>query len=88
MRSLLLYRYRSPVGAGWDLSEIEPRLENTSVVHFHGWEETDGKKQDHRAIRYDRDLFKLLESFPGILTIENYHKQLFHKSLEVLADYF
>jgi len=73
---------------GWDLAEIESRLQKASVVHLHGWEETGGKKQDHRAVTYDRKIFKLLEGFWGILTIENYHKLLFEKSLEELETYF
>jgi sugar phosphate isomerase/epimerase len=73
---------------GWDMEEIEPRLKQASVVHLHGWEEKEGKRQDHRPIRYDRKIFKLLESYRGILTIENYHKLLFNKSLEVLKEFF
>jgi adenosylcobinamide kinase/adenosylcobinamide-phosphate guanylyltransferase len=73
---------------GRDLTEIEPRLQRASVVHFHGWEEKNGKKQDHRPIVYNRKIFKQLESFPGILTIENYHKLLYEKSLELLREYF
>lgn len=73
---------------GRDLAEIEPRLQRASVVHLHGWEEDNGKKQDHRPILYDRKIFKQLESFPGILTIENYHKLLYEKSLELLRAYF
>jgi sugar phosphate isomerase/epimerase len=73
---------------GRDLAEIEPRLQQASVVHLHGWEEKNGKKQDHRPILYDRKIFKQLESFSGILTIENYHKLLYEKSLELLTEYF
>lgn len=73
---------------GWNLAEIEPRLEKASVVHLHGWQESGGKKQDHRAITYDRKIFKLLEGFRGVLTIENYHKTLFETSLETLKTYF
>jgi sugar phosphate isomerase/epimerase len=73
---------------GRDLSEIEPRLQQASVVHLHGWEEKNGKKQDHRPILFDRKIFKQLESFSGILTIENYHKLLFELSLELLREYF
>lgn len=72
----------------WDLKEIESRLKQASVVHLHGWEETEGKRRDHRPVRYDRKIFKLLESYSGILTIENYHKLLFKKSLNVLKEYF
>ncbi|MGD2092414.1 MAG: cobamide remodeling phosphodiesterase CbiR [Candidatus Aminicenantes bacterium] len=71
-----------------DLAEIEPRLQQASVIHLHGWEEKDGKKQDHRPILYDRKIFKQLESFSGILTIENYHKLLYEKSMELLREYF
>lgn len=73
---------------GRDLAEIEPRLQQASVVHLHGWEEKNGKKQDHRPILYDRKIFNQLESFTGILTIENYHKLLYEKSLELLREYF
>lgn len=73
---------------GWDLSEIETRLNQAAVVHLHGWEEKEGKKQDHRPIVYYRKIFKLLESFQGILTVENYHKMLFDQSLGVLREYF
>jgi len=73
---------------GRDLAEIEPRLRQASVVHLHGWEEKNRKKQDHRPILYDRRIFKQLESFPGILTIENYHKLLYEKSLKLLREYF
>jgi len=73
---------------GRDLAEIEPRLHQASVVHLHGWEEKNGKKQDHRPILYDRKMFRLLESFEGILTIENYHKLLYEKSLKLLREYF
>lgn len=73
---------------GRDLAEIEPRLHQASVVHLHGWEEKNGKKQDHRPVLYDRKIFKLLESFTGILTIENYHKLLYKKSLKLLREYF
>lgn len=73
---------------GRDLSEIESRLEKTSMVHLHGWEEVKGKKQDHRAITFNREIFKLLEEFRGVLTIENYHKTLFEKSLETLKMYY
>jgi adenosylcobinamide kinase/adenosylcobinamide-phosphate guanylyltransferase len=72
----------------WDLLEIETRLLKAPVVHLHGWEEKDGKRQDHRPIVYDRKIFKLLESFQGIVTIENYHKMLFDQSLKVLKEYF
>lgn len=72
----------------WDLSEIEPRLEKASVVHLHGCEEVEGKYTDHRSVNYDRRIFKLLESFRGILTVENYHAHLFDKSIKVLNDYF
>ena len=73
---------------GRDIGELEPRLQRTSVIHFHGWEKKNGKKQDHRPILYDRKIFKQLESFPGVLTIENYHKSLYEKSLELLREYF
>jgi adenosylcobinamide kinase/adenosylcobinamide-phosphate guanylyltransferase len=73
---------------GRDLAEIEPRLQRASVIHFHGWEKKNRKKQDHRPILYDRKIFKQLESFPGILTIENYHKSLYEKSLKLLIEYF
>ena len=73
---------------GRDIEEIEPRLSKASVVHIHGWEEKDGKKQDHRPLVYDRKIFSLLESFRGVLTIENYHKMLYEKSLGVLREYF
>jgi adenosylcobinamide kinase/adenosylcobinamide-phosphate guanylyltransferase len=73
---------------GWDLKEIKSRLKQASVVHLHGWEEKEGKSQDHRPVIYDRKIFKLLESYRGIITIENYHKLLFEKSLEVLQEYF
>lgn len=72
----------------WELSEIETRLKQASVVHLHGCEEVEGKYSDHRPVNYDRAIFKLLESFRGILTIENYHAYLFNKSMKVLADYF
>ncbi len=49
---------------------------------------TDGKRQDHRSIIFDRGIFKCLESFRGVLTIENYHKILYEKSLAVLKEYF
>jgi adenosylcobinamide kinase/adenosylcobinamide-phosphate guanylyltransferase len=73
---------------GRDLAEIEPRLQRASVIHLHGWEKIKGKKQDHRPILYDRKIFTQLESFTGILTIENYHKSLYEKSLELLTEYF
>jgi adenosylcobinamide kinase/adenosylcobinamide-phosphate guanylyltransferase len=73
---------------GRDLAEIESRLRHASVVHMHGWEKKNQKKQDHRTIIYNRDIFKLLESFSGILTIENYHKLLFEKSLNLLKEYY
>ncbi|MCP5048136.1 MAG: hypothetical protein GY940_13275, partial [bacterium] len=71
-----------------DVSEVEPRLKKASVIHFHGWEEMDGKRQDHRPIRYDQKIFKMLESFTGVLTIENYHKHLFERSANLIKDYF
>ncbi len=71
-----------------DLSEVGPRLKDASVVHLHNWQEKEGKRSDHRSIVYDRKIFKLLESFNGILTVENYHKLLFEKSAKVLGDYF
>jgi sugar phosphate isomerase/epimerase len=73
---------------GRDLSEIEPRLQQASVVHLHGWEKKNRKKQDHRPILYNRKIFKQLESFSGILTIENYHKLLYEESLKLLREYF
>ncbi|MCP4220275.1 MAG: hypothetical protein GY765_36930 [bacterium] len=73
---------------GWDMSEISSRLDRASVVHLHGWEEIEGKKKDHRPVTFDREIFKLLESFRGVLTIENYHKLLYGKSLETLETYF
>jgi adenosylcobinamide kinase/adenosylcobinamide-phosphate guanylyltransferase len=72
----------------WDMSEVEPRLEQASVVHLHGWEVQEGKRKDHRPVPYDRKIFRLLETFEGIVTIENYHKILFERSFEVLSDYF
>lgn len=72
-----------------DLDEILPRLEKTSVVHFHGVKESkDGKIKDHNEILFNRKIFKILENFKGILTIENYHKLKFNKSLKVLEEYF
>jgi len=71
-----------------DLTEIESRLPKASVVHLHGWEKQGNGKKDHRQVIYDRSIFSLLESFRGILTIENYHKLLYDKSLEVLKKYF
>lgn len=72
----------------WDPGEINERLSRASVIHLHGWEEINNKKQDHRTVTFNRDLFGLLESYTGILTIENYHKMLFEKSLDVLKDYY
>lgn len=71
-----------------DLAEIKPHLQRASVIHLHGWEKKNGKKQDHRPILYNRKIFKQLESFSGILTIENYHKSLYEKSLKLLKQYF
>ncbi len=73
---------------GWDISEIRPRLKNTSVIHLHGWETMESKKIDHRVILYNRDIFQMLEEFKGILTIENYHPIYFEKSMSVLREYF
>jgi adenosylcobinamide kinase / adenosylcobinamide-phosphate guanylyltransferase len=73
---------------GWDLSEVKLRLENASIVHLHGWEEKDGTRQDHRPIVYNREVFQLLEDYKGVLTIENYHKLLFEKSLSILKEYY
>lgn len=73
---------------GWDLGEIEPRLSKTSVIHLHGCEEIDGEKKDHRPIVYDRKIFRLLETFTGVVTVENYHKLLLEKSLDVVKGYF
>ncbi len=72
----------------WDISEVEPRLPRASVVHIHGLEEQGGKRRDHRAIRFDRRVFRMLETFTGILTVENYHPLLLKESLRVLRDYF
>jgi adenosylcobinamide kinase/adenosylcobinamide-phosphate guanylyltransferase len=73
---------------GRDLAEVGPRLKQASVVHLYGWAESGGRKYDHRPIIYHRDIFKLLESFTGILTIENHHKILYEKSLDLLKTYF
>lgn len=71
-----------------DLAEIAPRLPQTSAIHLHGWDENNRKRRDHRPVIYDREIFKLLESFSGILTVENYHKLLYEKSMKVLREYF
>jgi adenosylcobinamide kinase/adenosylcobinamide-phosphate guanylyltransferase len=71
-----------------DLSEIGPRLSKASVIHLHGCEKVEGKYCNHRLISYHREIFKLLESFRGILTIENYHMVLFNRSMKILEDYF
>jgi adenosylcobinamide kinase/adenosylcobinamide-phosphate guanylyltransferase len=71
-----------------DLSEIESRLIKTQVLHIHGIEKKGNKFCDHKAITYNRDIFKIIEKFKGILTIENYHPTLFEKSLQVLQEYF
>jgi len=71
-----------------DVSEVLPRLEKASVIHFHGWEEKGGERKDHRAVCYRQEIFSMLESFRGVLTIENYHKLLLEKSIEVLKVYF
>lgn len=73
---------------GWDLQEIEKRLVHSPVVHFHGWEEREGRKVDHRAVEFQREIFSMLESFTGVVTIENYHPVLLQRSLQVLRDYF
>jgi len=73
---------------GWGLAEVESRLQKASVVHLHGIEETDGKMSDHRQVTFNPEVFKLLETFTGILTIENYHKFLFENSLKELTAYF
>ncbi len=51
-------------------------------------EEIDGQRKDHRAITFDRKIFELLESYTGLLTIENYHKRLLETSLEILSEYY
>jgi sugar phosphate isomerase/epimerase len=73
---------------GREVSEVESRLTKAVVIHFHGWEEIDGKRKDHRAVIYDRKIFKMLEKFSGVLTIENYHKRIFEKSKGFINDYF
>jgi adenosylcobinamide kinase/adenosylcobinamide-phosphate guanylyltransferase len=72
----------------WDVAEVESRLSKASVVHLHGLEEIDGQRKDHRAITFDRKIFELLESYTGLLTIENYHKRLLETSLEILSEYY
>lgn len=73
---------------GWDISEVPSRLKRASVVHYHGWDVINGKKKDHRAIKYNREIFEWLESFTGVLTIEHYHKLLLERSLDTLKNYF
>jgi adenosylcobinamide kinase / adenosylcobinamide-phosphate guanylyltransferase len=73
---------------GWDLIEIESRLPRASVVHLHGIAERNGKPKDHCEIVYNRQIFQWLETFRGILTIENYHKLILEKSIDVLKKYF
>jgi len=72
----------------WPLEEVAFRLSHTPVVHLHGTEPGEKKTRDHRALTYDARVFKLLEDFTGILTLEVYHPKLFKKSLEVLEGYF
>jgi len=71
-----------------DLSEIETRLNNTTVVHIHGVESVNGKETDHRSLVYDRKIFQMLESFKGVVTIENYHPAVFKKSMNIIEEYF
>lgn len=71
------------------INEIEPRLHKTSIVHYHGTKKLEsGKLKDHNEIVYDKKIFKILEKFHGILTIENYHKLKFEKSLKSLNEYY
>lgn len=85
-------KYAADIGhldvQGWDMEEIPSRLEQSAVVHLHGWELLDGQKTDHRAVQLESRVFGWLESFRGVLTVENYHKTLLEKSLKILSDYF
>lgn len=71
-----------------DLLQVPPRLRKTSVIHLHGWKEIAGKRKDHLEIIRDSNVLKLLEQFRGILTVENYHKMIFERSLDILREYF
>ena len=71
-----------------DLHEIEPRLPQTSVIHYHGTNTIEGALRDHQPVQFNRDIFRLLENFTGILTIENYHPTLFKQNRDQLENYF
>jgi len=71
-----------------DIDEIRPRLPRASIVHFHGVHTVNGAPRDHQPIQYHRAIFQTLEDFHGVLTIENYHPTLFHRSRAQLERYF
>lgn len=73
---------------GFGLSAVNERMDQTKIIHIHGIETKEGKKKDHRALKDDLETFKALETYKGIVTIENYHKKLLFKSLDVLGKYF
>lgn len=72
----------------WDMADILPRLNRASVVHIHGLEEIGGVRKDHRALEFSREIFHMLKDYPGVVTIENYHKLLLEKSIRNLDEYF
>lgn len=70
------------------MHEMKPRLMQTPVMHLHGVEFSEEKNLDHRALQFDSVLFKYLEIFNGILTVEVFHPRLLEDSLALLRDYF
>ena len=73
---------------GFNIDEIKSRIDKASVVHFHGINKFKGKEKDHMEVKYDKKIFRYLEKFEGILTIENYHPALFDKSIRIISEYF
>jgi adenosylcobinamide kinase/adenosylcobinamide-phosphate guanylyltransferase len=70
------------------MHEITTRLPQTPVIHLHGVEFSEQKNLDHRALSFDPSLFQYLEGFPGVVTVEVFHKTLLGDSLAVIRDYF
>jgi adenosylcobinamide kinase/adenosylcobinamide-phosphate guanylyltransferase len=73
---------------GLSLKEVVSRLKYATAVHVHDIDIINDEKKDHQPVKFNPTLFTLLESFKKILTIENYHKLHFEKSLRILSEYF
>lgn len=77
----------------YNLCEIYERINKTTIIHIHGLADiikhnNERHTKDHEAVKGSPELFRILDKFNGLVTIENYHPNNLEKSMKVISDYF